>query len=94
MWYADLSGRAVYGMNCLHYLEHLDRGIESHSRYECLHIFVLFILPWVSNGLATGWTPVQEFLLAVLGFRIWSEINGFTDAKSQYNGLVVARSKM
>jgi hypothetical protein len=38
---ADHSGRAVYGMNRLRPLEQWDRGLESHSRYECLCDFIL-----------------------------------------------------
>jgi hypothetical protein len=30
-------------MNCLHPLEHWNRGFESHSRHECLFAFILFV---------------------------------------------------
>jgi hypothetical protein len=35
------SGRAVYGMNRLRPLEHLDHGFESHSSHGCLCAFIL-----------------------------------------------------
>jgi hypothetical protein len=38
---ADLSGRMVYDLNCLHQLEHRHRGFESHSRHGCLYAFIL-----------------------------------------------------
>jgi hypothetical protein len=38
---ADHSGRAVYDMNCLHPLEHWDRGFKFHSRHGCLFVFIL-----------------------------------------------------
>jgi hypothetical protein len=49
---AYCSGRAVYGMKFLRFLEPWDRGFEYRSRYGCL--FVL------DSGLAMGRSPVQE----------------------------------
>jgi hypothetical protein len=39
--YADHSGRAVHGMNCLRPLEHWNRVFETHSRHSCLCAFIL-----------------------------------------------------
>jgi hypothetical protein len=44
---ADLSGRAVYGMNCFRSLERWDRRLESHSRDGCLCVFILCLCCYV-----------------------------------------------
>jgi hypothetical protein len=66
--FADHSGRALYGMNCLHSLDHWGRGFESHSRHECLYFVPLFcvcVVLCVGRGFSTGWSPVQGVLPTV-----------------------------
>jgi hypothetical protein len=41
VWNSDHSSRAVCSMSCLRPLWHLGHGFESHSRHECLFVFIL-----------------------------------------------------
>jgi hypothetical protein len=71
IWYlgkhAEHSGRAVWSMNCVRWLERWDRGFESHSRHGCLclRLICVCVVLYVGSDLAAGWSPVQGVLPAV-----------------------------
>jgi hypothetical protein len=61
-------------MNYLRQLKHWDRGFESHSRHGCLCAFILCL----RCVLATGWSPIQGVLPAVMGLQHWKIAQGPT----------------
>jgi hypothetical protein len=78
-----LSGRAVYGMNHLRLLKHWDRGFKSHSRQECLCVFILCLCCHVYiAALRRADPPSKESYPLCTGLINWKNSRGLKGCRA------------